>query len=335
MMLGSTGLVIAIAALTMLSVGSIAYVMLAGRIRDESQIESRLASLQAKTLAVAASGRSSDAAKRRKSIQDTLNELELKQKARQKQTDSPPLMLRLQQAGLDWTRRTFVLVSIAAGLACAVIVLLSGLPLYAVAAAAIGGALGLPRWIVGYMRRRRFAMFLAEFPNAVDVLVRGIKSGLPISDCLRIIATEAKEPVRSEFRTIVDEQQGFGLPLSDAVARLPERVPVAEANFFAIVIAIQQRSGGNLSEALGNLSRVLRERAKMKGKIKAMSMEAKASAWIIGALPVAVIIITFMTSPKYIMLLFQHPIGHLILGCSAVWMLIGILVMRKMIDFKY
>lgn len=334
-MLGSTGLIIAIAVLTMLSVGSIAYVALAGRIRDESQIENRLASLQAKTLAVAASGRTSDAAKRRKSIQDTLNELELKQKARQKQTDSPPLMLKLQQAGLNWTRRTFILMSVAAGLVCGLIAFTAGLPLYAAAAAVIGGGIGLPRWIVGFMRKRRFAKFLAEFPNAVDVLVRGIKSGLPVGDCLRIIASEAKEPVKSEFRTIVEEQQGFGLPLADAVARLPERVPVAEANFFAIVIAIQQRSGGNLSEALGNLSRVLRERAKMKGKIKAMSMEAKASAWIIGALPVVVIIITFMTSPKYILLLFQNPIGHIILACSAVWMLIGVLVMRKMIDFKY
>jgi tight adherence protein B len=141
--------------------------------------------------------------------------------------------------------------------------------------------------------------------------------------------------VRTEFREIVDQQQGLGIPLADAVARLPERVPLPEANFFAIVIAIQQKAGGNLGEALGNLSRILRERAKMKGKIKAMSMEAKASAWIIGSLPVAVMLITFMSSPAYILLLFTHPLGNIILGCSAVWMLIGVLVMRKMIDFKY
>ncbi|SHG95595.1 tight adherence protein B [Kaistia soli DSM 19436] len=334
-MLGSTGLIAAIALLTMLSVGSIAYVILAGRIRAENQIENRLAGLQAKTVAAAAAGRTSDATRRRKTIQDTLEEMERNQKARQKRTDSPPLMLRLQQAGLNWTRRTFIAISVTIALVVCVIAYVSGLPLYAVAAATIGAGLGLPRWIVSYLRKRRFKLFLAEFPNAVDVLVRGIKSGLPVSDCMRIIANEAKEPVRSEFRLIVDEQQGLGLPLADAVARLPERVPVTEANFFAIVIAIQQRAGGNLSEALGNLSRVLRERAKMSGKIKAMSMEAKASAWIIGSLPVLVMVITFMSSPKYILLLFTHPLGNVILGCSAVWMLIGILVMRKMIDFKF
>ncbi|MBZ9938519.1 type II secretion system F family protein [Mesorhizobium sp. BR1-1-16] len=333
-MLGSTGLIAAIAVLTMLSVGSIAYVILAGRIRDENQIENRLAGLQAKSMAVAAAGRTSDATKRRKTIQETLEEMERNQKARQKRTDSPPLMLRLQQAGLNWTRRTFVVISIVAALVIGVIAFFAGLPLYAVAAATIGAGLGLPRWIVGRLRKRRFKLFMAEFPNAVDVIVRGIKSGLPVGDCLRIIATEAKEPVRSEFRLIVDEQQGLGLPLAEAVARLPERVPVTEANFFAIVIAIQQRAGGNLSEALGNLSRVLRERAKMSGKIQAMSMEAKASAWIIGVLPVGVMAVTFVSSPKYIMLLFTEPLGNVILGCSAVWMLIGILVMRKMIDFK-
>ena len=147
-------------------------------------------------------------------------------------------------------------------------------------------------------------------------------------------AAEAAEPVRTEFKHIV-EAQALGVTIADACARLPERVPVPESSFFAIVITIQQKAGGNLSEALGNLSRVLRERAKMKGKIKAMSMEAKASAWIIGSLPVLVMAITTMTSPKYIMLLFQHPLGNVILGISAVWMLIGVLVMRKMIDFKY
>ncbi|MBN8997850.1 MAG: type II secretion system F family protein, partial [Rhizobiales bacterium] len=187
----------------------------------------------------------------------------------------------------------------------------------------------------GFARKRRFQRFTDEFPNAVDVIVRGIKAGLPVADCLRVIASEAREPVRTEFRLIVDQQQGLGISLPDAVARLPDRVPLAEANFFAIVIAIQSRAGGNLAEALGNLSRVLRDRAKMRGKIKAMSMEAKASGWIIGALPGVVMTITYFTNPKYITLLFTDPIGNVILGCAIVWMLIGIFVMRRMIDFKY
>jgi tight adherence protein B len=209
-----------------------------------------------------------------------------------------------------------------------------GLPIYAAAAVGLAGLLGLPRWVVNFLRKRRMAKFLNEFANAMDVIVRGVKAGLPLNDCIKIIAAEASEPVKSEFRTI-SETQALGLTLAEAVAKLPERMPVPEANFFAIVVAIQQRAGGNLAEALGNLSRVLRERRKMKGKIGAMSMEAKASAAIIGALPVVVMILVYLTSPKYILLLFTDPLGHVILGCSAVWMFMGVMVMRKMINFDF
>jgi tight adherence protein B len=198
----------------------------------------------------------------------------------------------------------------------------------------LAGLLGLPRWIVNRMRKRRIRKFVDEFANAIDVIVRGVKSGLPLNDCIRIISNEAAEPVKSEFRKII-ESQSLGITLADAVNKLPERVPVPEASFFGIVVAIQQRAGGNLSEALGNLSRVLRDRKKMKGKIGAMAMEAKASAWIIGSLPIVVMILVFLTSPNYIMLLFTEPLGKVILGLSAVWMLIGVFVMRKMINFDF
>jgi tight adherence protein B len=125
------------------------------------------------------------------------------------------------------------------------------------------------------------------------------------------------------------------MPLGEACAKLYERTPVAEANFFAIVVAIQQKAGGNLAEALGNLSRVLRDRKKMKAKIQAMSQEAKASASIIGALPVAVMTLVYITSPQYISLLFTEPLGHVMLAGSAIWMLIGVLVMKKMINFDF
>jgi tight adherence protein B len=209
-----------------------------------------------------------------------------------------------------------------------------GAPVYAAAAFGVAGLLGLPRWIVNYLRKRRMNMFLEEFANASDVIVRGVKAGLPLNDCIKVIANEAAEPVRSEFR-VISETQALGLSLADAVAKLPERVPVPEANFFAIVVTIQQRAGGNLSEALGNLSRVLRDRRKMKGKIGAMSMEAKASAAIIGSLPIVVMILVYITSPAYIMLLFTEQLGNVILGCAAIWMTIGILVMRKMINFDF
>jgi tight adherence protein B len=125
------------------------------------------------------------------------------------------------------------------------------------------------------------------------------------------------------------------MPLGEACAKLHERMAVPEANFFGIVIAIQQKSGGNLSEALGNLSRVLRDRKKMKAKIQAMSMEAKASAAIIGALPVIVMLLVYITSPDYISLLWTHPMGRVMLVCSAFWMSMGVLVMKKMINFDF
>jgi tight adherence protein B len=164
--------------------------------------------------------------------------------------------------------------------------------------------------------------------------VRGIKTGLPLGDCMKVIAAEAQEPVKSEFRSIM-ETQNVGLPLSDACAKLYERIPLPEANFFGIVITIQQKAGGNLSEALGNLSRVLRDRKKMKAKIQAVSMEAKASASIIAALPIAVMTLVWLTSPEYIELLFTAQLGRLMLAGSAMWMFIGVMVMRKMINFDF
>ena len=171
-------------------------------------------------------------------------------------------------------------------------------------------------------------------PDAVDVIVRGIKAGLPLFDSIKLVAADAPEPLRSEFKAIVDTQT-VGIPLGDACTRLYERMPVPEANFFGIVVAIQQKAGGNLSEALGNLSKVLRDRKKMAEKIQAMSMEAKASAAIIGSLPPIVMLLVFITTPDYIALLWTHPTGRLMLAGSAVWMTMGVLVMKKMINFDF
>jgi tight adherence protein B len=193
---------------------------------------------------------------------------------------------------------------------------------------------GVPLWLLRFLKRRREAKFLAGFPDAVDIIVRGIKAGLPLLDSMRLITSEAPEPLRSEFRAII-ETQTVGIPIGEACGRLYERIPVPEANFFAIVIAIQQRAGGNLSEALGNLSRVLRDRKKMKGKIQAMSMEAKASAVIIACLPLAVMCLVYITSPQYIELLWTHPMGRMMLVACAVWMSMGVIVMRRMINFDF
>jgi tight adherence protein B len=268
-------------------------------------------------------------ATRRDQITQSLKDLEAKQKARKTTT----IENRILQAGLNWTRRGFFMRSAVVGVVLAFIAFVgTGSPFLA-AGAAFAGGFGLPRWMLIYWKKRRIAQFISELPNAVDVIVRGIRSGLPLNDCLRAIATDAREPLRSEFRAVV-EAQTMGMSAADALARLYERVPTAEANFFAIVIAIQQKAGGNLSEALGNLSKVLRERRKMRDKVNAMSMEAKASAAIIGALPFCVAFLTYLSSPEYISLLWTKETGKIALMGGGLWMICGIFAMKKMINFK-
>jgi tight adherence protein B len=241
----------------------------------------------------------------------------------------------MRQAGLNWSRRTYCIACFAAGgISClSALVLLGIKPVPALGFGVTGGLL-LPHLYVNRKRAGRLKAFTTEFPNAVDVIVRGIKAGLPVGDCFRIISVEAKEPVRSEFKGILEDQT-LGVPVDQAVQRLPERVPLAEANFFAIVIALQARTGGNLSEVLGNLSKVLRERKKMQAKIKAVSSEAKTSAAIIACLPVAVACIMYLTAPDYISLMFTTLTGKLVLAAATVWMGIGVLAMRKMINFDF
>jgi tight adherence protein B len=331
---GNLTLIIAIAGLAMLSAGSLAYALLYGRIETEDRVGSRLDRVQSRSPSIDVSrARNVDPARRRKSIQETLKEIEEKQKAKARH-NSPPLAMRIEQAGLGWSRRTFLVISLVTGVVLFLIAWVLGAPIYASLGFLVAGSFGLPRWAVNFLRKRRFEKFLNEFANAIDVVVRGVKAGLPLNDCVRIIAAEAAEPVKSEFRKIA-ETQGLGIPLGEAVGKLPDRIPVPETSFFAIVISTQQKAGGNLAEALANLSRVLRDRRKMKGKIQAMSMEAKSSAFIIGSLPVIVMVLVYLTSPAYIMLLFTEPLGNMILGASAIWMILGALVMRKMINFDF
>lgn len=270
---------------------------------------------------------------RKRSLEDVLHEIEEKQ--RSKQTVKPSLAARMRQAGLSWTKSTYYAVCAGAGLASfTVAVLFMELSALVALGFGIAGGLLLPHFYVNFKRNRRFKQFTEEFANAMDIIVRGLKAGLPLADCMKIIAAEAQEPVRGEFRAVI-EDQAMGMPVDEAVQRMPVRMPVAEASFFAIVITIQSRTGGSLSEALGNLSKVLRERKKMRAKIVAMSSEAKSSAGIIGALPVFVTGAIYFTTPDYIALLFTTSAGNIILAVSGFWMLMGILVMRKMINFDF
>lgn len=270
---------------------------------------------------------------RKRSVEATLQEADERKKGNAQKAYKPSLTTRLRQANLNWTPRKFYLVCGIASVALFLALLGMAGALLAAGLALVGGLL-LPRLYVGGKRKRRLERFRTLFPDAIDVIARGIKSGVPLGDCLKVVAAEAPEPVGSEFKTLVADQ-ALGLPLGEAVQRLPERMPVSEASFFAIVISIQSRTGGNLSEALGNLSGVLRERKKMLGKIAAMSAEAKASGGIIGSLPIIVGGILYFTSPAYVGLLFTTLTGNLVLAACAVWMMIGIFVMRQMINFDF
>ena len=319
---------LATAFLAAIAVGGIAYVFLYPLISGERQAEKRRESIAHAEPTVRV-GRGHQQRSRRDMVEASLKELEERTKQRKLS-----LTTRISQAGLTWSKRQFIVISAAVGFAMFVAALAVGPgPLPAVGIG-FAGAFGLPRWLLSYLKKRRESKFLDNFPDAVDIIVRGVKAGLPLLDCMKMVATEAPEPIKTEFRVVVDTQ-AIGMPLGEACAKLYERTPVPEANFFGIVILIQQKAGGNLSEALGNLSRVLRDRKKMKAKIRAMSQEAKASAGIIGSLPIAVMILVSLTSRDYIALLFSEPLGHLMLAGSAVWMTTGVLVMRKMINFDF
>ncbi len=312
------------------AVGGVAWVFLYPLLSGERQVEKRRESVARSTPAARATGGRGAQKSRREQVEETLKELE----TRNQKTKRPPLQVRIEQAGLDWSKQRFLVTGAAMGFAGFMLSLSTGAGLLAALALGFAAGAGLPLWMLAYLKKRREAKFLNTFPDAVDVIVRGIKSGLPLLDCLKAIATDAPEPTRSEFRSIV-ETQTIGIPLGEACTKLYERMPLAEANFFGIVISIQQKAGGNLSEALGNLSRVLRDRKKMKAKINAMSMEAKASASIIGALPIAVGALVYLTSPDYISLLWTHDLGRMMMAGCAVWMGMGVLVMKKMINFDF
>jgi tight adherence protein B len=326
---------IAVAMLAVFSVGGVLVAAFYPRLTGGTKSEKRLEAIAVTKRRAAADRIAAEEGRRRRSVEETLKELDEAQKAKARKSLKLTLTARMRQAGLNWTKNTYYVACVVAAIGTfAVVLLFSGFGLLPSAGFGISGGVLLPHFFVNFKRKRRLKKFSLEFPNATDVIVRGVKAGLPLVDCLKIIAAEAQEPVRSEFQEIVEDQT-LGMPLAEAVGRLPERIPLAESNFFAIVIAIQSRTGGSLSEALSNLSKVLRDRKKMSAKIRAMSAEAKASAGIIGSLPIAVALIVYLTSPDYILLLFQTSTGNIVLAICGTWMLLGILVMRKMINFDY
>ncbi len=310
------------------AMGGVVYVFLYPILSGERKAEQRMASVaKAEPVQRAVRGQQKS---RRDVLEKTLKEID----DRHKKLKRVSLSIRIVQSGLPWSKRQFFLVSGALGIVFFLVGLVTGAGPLVALAMAFAGAFGLPRWMLSFLKKRRESKFLDAFPDAVDIIVRGVKSGLPLLDCLKMITVDSPEPLKSEFRAIVDTQ-AIGMPLGEACGKLYEQMPVAEANFFGIVVSIQQRAGGNLAETLGNLSRVLRDRKKMKAKIQAMSQEAKASAGIIGCLPLAVMLLVYISSPQYISLLWTEPMGRLMLAGSAFWMFCGVMVMKKMINFDF
>jgi tight adherence protein B len=320
--------VLMLATLAAFAIGGLAFVFIYPFLSGERKAEKRQAAFTSGPVRKAID-KQADATARRKHVTDSLKEIETRDSRKRVTLDD-----KLTRAGLNWSRRQFLIFAALSGIGFgALLFFVDGNPYVALAAALVGGG-GLPLWGLKFLAKRRLKKFVALFPDAIDIIVRGVRAGLPLGDCLRIIATETAEPVRSAFRQVI-EAQTIGLSVAEAVDRLVTQIPISETSFFAIVIAIQQKAGGSLSEALANLSSVLRERKKMEGKIKAFAAEAKASAMIIGSLPFVVGGLVWLTSPKYIELLWTTPTGELVMVGSSLWMALGIFVMKKMISFDF
>jgi tight adherence protein B len=319
---------LALAFLAATAIGGAAWVFIYPLLSGEKKAQNRRASIASAEPVVRNADKNQRS--RREQVEGSLKELE----ARHQKEKKVPLSVRITQAGLNWTTQKFTVVSAVLAAVFFVVVLVAGGGLPGAAGLAFAAGFGLPRWGLNFLKKRREKAFLKALPDAVDVIVRGIKAGLPLFESIKVVAADAPDPLKTEFLAII-ETQAIGMPLGEACARLFERMPVPEANFFGIVIAIQQKSGGNLSEALGNLSKVLRDRKKMAEKIQAMSMEAKASAGIIGSLPPIVMLLVYLSTPDYISLLWTHQTGQLMLVACVVWMSMGILVMKKMINFDF
>lgn len=326
-------ILLGMAAVGALCVVVIAYVLISPYLTGEKRAEQRVQGIAEGARGARGALKNADpTSSRKKQVADTIADLEAKQKADQKVS----LRQQIERAGLSVDVKAFYIASAVSGVVIFVLalVLAPGMPIFIPVALGGVGAFGLPRWILARMVKRRQSKFLDEFANSIDIIVRGVKSGLPLNECLSIIARESPDPVSGEFREVV-EQQRVGVPLGECFERMMGRMPLPEVRFFGIVIAISQQAGGNLSEALGNLSGVLRDRKRMQAKVKALSAEAKASAGVLASLPFIVMLLVYLSTPDYIALLWQKQYGQFLLLFAGFWMSCGVMVMRKMINFKF
>lgn len=243
------------------------------------------------------------------------------------------LATRLERTGMSWTVMQYFYGTLGLILALTVIVYLqTGAALLSLGVGILFGA-GIPHMVVGYLINRRTGNFNAKFPDGIELIVRGLRSGLPVAETLSVVASEVPGPVGAEFRAVV-ERIKIGRTMEEALQETANKLGTAEFQFFVITLAIQRETGGNLAETLANLADVLRKRAQMKLKVKAMSSESKASAYIVGALPFIVFVMIYWINPDYIGGFFVDE-RLMVAGLGAmVWMSIGGFIMAKMVSFE-
>ncbi|MEA3010899.1 MAG: tight adherence protein [Sphingomonadales bacterium] len=243
------------------------------------------------------------------------------------------LRRRLQQTGRTWTLAQYGLVSLGIIAVITLALVFKGLPLLLALLIGMFVGIGVPHKVVSKLIKRRVGKFTARFPDAIELMVRGLRSGLPISETLGIVADELPGAIGDEFRTVSDKMK-IGRTMEAALQDVADRLGTPEFQFFVITLAIQRETGGNLAETLANLADVLRKRAQMKLKIKAMSSESKASAWIVGSLPFIVFLLIWFINGEYMQNFFVDQRLMIAGGGGLCWMGIGVFIMAKMVDFE-
>jgi tight adherence protein B len=243
------------------------------------------------------------------------------------------LALRLHRTGKGWTLTQYLYASLGITLVVTVLIYIkTSASLLALGIGLVAGA-GIPHFVVGWFINHRAEAFTNKFPDAIELLVRGLRSGLPVTETLGVVATEVHGPVGEEFRLITDRIK-VGKTMEDALQETADRLNMPEFSFFCITLAIQRETGGNLAETLANLADVLRKRAQMKLKIRAMSSESKASAYIVGSLPFIVFGMIWWINPGYLGGFFEDD-RLIVTGLGGlVWMSIGAFIMAKMVSFE-
>ena len=243
------------------------------------------------------------------------------------------LRKRLEQTGKSISLAKYGLISVGLGFVVMAFLLIKGAPFLLALFVGCFAAFGVPHFVVGILIKRRIAKFTVNFPDAIELMVRGLRSGLPITETLGIVATELQGPVGVEFRGVSDKMK-IGRTMEAALQETADRLGTPEFQFFVITLAIQRETGGNLAETLSNLSDVLRKRAQMRLKIRAMSSESKASAYIVGSLPFIVFGLVYMINPTYMGGFFVDQ-RLMVAGLGGLlWMSIGVFIMAKMVNFE-